>query len=760
MPTHIHGHVLDLLIARPDDLLLVDHKVVKNLYSDHFMIQGTIDFAKPSRPQITSLSRNYLTLDDHTFTKDLEYAFTDFPYESCLDEQVSFYHHTITNVLDKHCPTNIRIHKFCSHPPWYTDAIRDARREKRRLERIWNRSQNPVDKYLYLQQVHGFSKLIHTEKSRYYKEQLASGDIKTAFKVVNTLLNRTVTALPCTDSMKSLSDRFSNFFMDKIVKIRHNISSSLDPPNSAADTPFTDIPITECNMSYFTPVDCDEIHKTISSAPNKSCGLDPLPTWLLKKNLPIFVPAFVSICNSSLKTGTFPSALKDAIVTPLLKKPTLDKDTLKNYRPISNTAFLSKIIEKAAIHRVNKHMVKNNLLQPFQSAYKSNSSTETALLKVKSDIMSALDNQQAVFLVLLDLSAAFDTIDHSILLNRMSNVFGITGSVQKWFDSYLTDRTCKVKIATDFSDPQVLDFGLPQGSVIGPQAFSFYTHPLADIIKTHDNIKFHCYADDTQLYITCDPRKPNDIDKALSTLTACILDIKKWMAFNMLQLNDSKTEFFVAVSPRLSNKLQDISLKLGNIVIKPSTSVRNLGIEFNRSMNMSTHVTSLCRSLNFHIHNMSKIRMYIDQATCHNAIRALVLSRLDYSNSLLYGITTSDLKRLRCIQNRAAKLVFQAKKYDHASPCLKQLHWLPVHSRIVFKILAIVYKCFTNNAPSYLRDLTIPYKCNKPGLRSSNDDRLLTIPKTRSLSGDKGFYHAGPLIFGITCLITFVMPRH
>ena len=299
-------------------------------------------------------------------------------------------------------------------------------------------------------------------------------------------------------------------------------------------------------------------------------------------------------------------------------------------------------------------------------------------------------------------------------------------------------------LSTDFSDPQVLDFGLPQGSVIGPQAFSFYTHPLADIIKTHDNIKFHCYADDTQLYITCDPRKPNDIDKALSTLTACILDIKKWMAFNMLQLNDSKTEFFVAVSPRLSNKLQDISLKLGNIVIKPSTSVRNLGIEFNQSMNMSTHVTSLCRSLNFHIHNMSKIRMYIDQATCHNAIRALVISRLDYSNSLLYGITTSDLKRLQCIQNRAAKLVFQAKKYDHASPCLKQLHWLPVHSRIVFKILAIVYKCFTNNAPSYLRDLTIPYKCNKPGLRSSNDDRLLTIPKTRSLSGDKGFYHAGP----------------
>ena len=146
--------------------------------------------------------------------------------------------------------------------------------------------------------------------------------------------------------------------------------------------------------------------------------------------------------------------------------------------------------------------------------------------------------------------------------------------------------------------------------------------------------------------------------------------------------------------------------------------------------------------------------MYIDQATCHNAIRALVISRLDhrdYSNSLLYGITTSDLKRLQCIQNRAAKLVFQAKKYDHASPCLKQLHCLPVHSRIAFKILAIVYKCFTNNAPSYLRDLTIPYKCNKPG--------LLTIPKTPHFLVTRVFIMPA-LIFGITCLITFVMPRH
>ena len=182
-------------------------------------------------------------------------------------------------------------------------------------------------------------------------------------------------------------------------------------------------------------------------------------------------------------------------------------------------------------------MVKNNLLQPFQSAYRSNSSTETALLKVKSDIMSALDNQQAVFLVLLDLSAAFDTIDHSILLNRMSNVFGITGSVQKWFHSYLTDRTCKVKIATRFFWPSSPWFWFTQPG-LGHWTSSLlilYSSPCWHHKKLMITLNFIA----TPMILNCILPvilvSLMILTKALSTLTACILDIKKWMAFNMLQ---------------------------------------------------------------------------------------------------------------------------------------------------------------------------------------------------------------------------------
>ena len=179
----------------------------------------------------------------------------------------------------------------------------------------------------------------------------------------------------------------------------------------------------------------------------------------------------------SLSTGTFPAAMKNAVVTPLLKKPNLD--SLKYYRPVSNTTFLSKIMEKTALIRVSEHIDNNELHRKFQSAYKTGHSTETALLRIKSDIMQAMDNGHAVSMVLLDLSAAFDSIDHSILLHRLSNVFGFKSYVRPidWL-SYLCSRTCRIKNASDYSDPEVLNYALPQGSCVGPQLFSYYTHPI------------------------------------------------------------------------------------------------------------------------------------------------------------------------------------------------------------------------------------------------------------------------------------------
>ena len=169
----------------------------------------------------------------------------------------------------------------------------------------------------------------------------------------------------------------------------------------------------------------------------KSCDLDPIPTWLLKRNLDTLVKSITSIVNLSLKSCCVPNNLKHAIVSPLLKKQSLDKNVFKNYRPVSNLSFLSKILERLVAKRLNSYLSTHGLREMFQSAYVAHHSTETALLRVKNDLCRAVDQHGAALLVLLDLSAAFDTIDHTILFGRMEKRFGITNQALEWLSSYL-----------------------------------------------------------------------------------------------------------------------------------------------------------------------------------------------------------------------------------------------------------------------------------------------------------------------------------
>ena len=184
-------------------------------------------------------------------------------------------------------------------------------------------------------------------------------------------------------------------------------------------------------------------------------------------------------------------------------------------------------------------------------------------LKVKSDIMQHLSNRQGVFLVLLGLSAAFDTVNHSVLLNRLTNDIGVGGAVLKWFESYLTGRTTRVCINGTFSEPHNLQYGLPQGSMVGPLSFTIYTCPIWLIIKKY-SLDYHIYADDIQLYVTFCPTDPNSTNAALSWLSSCITEIQNWMTKNYLKLNQEKTEFFIAASSHHMQNVTPVLLKVGN----------------------------------------------------------------------------------------------------------------------------------------------------------------------------------------------------
>ena len=232
------------------------------------------------------------------------------------------------------------------------------------------------------------------------------------------------------------------------------------------------------------------------------------------------------------------------------------------------------------------------------------------MVKVQDDILRAIDDNEAVVLLMLDLSAAFDTVSHETLLDRLSKRYGITGSVREWFASYLSSRTRFVQIECSRSSIRELNCGVPQGSVLGPLLYVLYTSPVADIIKRH-NLTYHFYADDTQLYVSFKLGSDDLLCSAKSSVEICVQETNNWMIFNGLKLNEEKTELLLFSSRyRPSPSLEFV--RVGGEVIQPSSSVRNLGVILDPSVDMEDHIKKICKTCHFHLTNISKIRSYLD----------------------------------------------------------------------------------------------------------------------------------------------------
>ena len=265
---------------------------------------------------------------------------------------------------------------------------------------------------------------------------------------------------------------------------------------------------------------------------------------------------------------------------------------------MSNLSFISKLIEKAVANQLNSYINKEGLSNLNQSAYKRLPSTETALLKIPNDIATSMDSGKAVALTLLDLSAAFDTIDHTILFNCLRDWFGVDGTVLMWNKFYLTNHRQKVKMGSSFLDAFSLPYGVPQDSVLGRMLFTLYTTPVSHIIFSF-NVTHHLYANDIQIYLALDSR---NFDSSIVELTECIACIQNWMDGARLKLNPEKTEFTVIGNRRARESLmQKFSTQFLGNSISPTNEVKNLGVTFDSGNTFASHITKVCHACYYHL---------------------------------------------------------------------------------------------------------------------------------------------------------------
>ena len=676
-----------------------------NFPSDHIPLFSKFTITSTSRPEPTKkLVRDYSSLNWDSIRNDIKtselanYGTLDNNLTS--DECIKIYNTNISSIINSNCPVNTRTFRHDKSKRWFDSNLQKLKQNKRKCERQLRKlpgNRTYLDKYKTARNKYTIA--IKEARINFFSNKISAfkGDSKNLFSTLNELTgNRKDAVFPSNKSNHVIAEDMSKFYVEKVENIRHKIvSDSRSHANTTNTASFSVTALnSNCNecFSSFKLLSISDVKDLVTSAKKKFSFLDPVPISLITEFIDLLYPLILQIINSSISSGIFPELLKHAVISPILKKHTLDPEIFQHYRPVSSLPFLSKVLESNLFNQINTYLEQNRLYSFYQSAYRKNHSCETSLFKLITDIQAFHSQGDSTVLILLDQSAAFDTIDHGILINKLQLHFGITGNALKLLKSYLENRSFSVKVDNCLSSAKKLRFGVPQGSLLGPLFYILYVCELEQIVTKHG---FHVlvYADDCQLYA---PFNDSNVDVLKVKLESCLKELKQWMTNNYLMLNKDKTliKVFWNKVPRFS-RLLDFDL---------TDSVKVLGVQLDSILNFNSFIAKKVATCNMHLRNLNNIKQSLNVSTRILLISNLILSTLDYCNVLLLSCNDKQLKPLRLIINRSIRFIYDLRFRTHITPYYHKLHFLPIKKRIRFKANLLAYKIFYRKAPLYLEE--------------------------------------------------------
>ena len=713
--------------------------IAKETLSDHYLVRFTRKTKnKQSFSTHTTISfRSFKHMNEEEFLSDLSrLPLTAVQSFDNPDNALEYFTQLFTEVLNKHAPIKQKRVKHSHQPDWFTSEIANAIKCRNKFKQ----DKNSQSFKHWRKKV---KNLCYKNKQQYYTNSITkNSNPKTLWNNLKTLSgkspvhnnihvhdNENNPIINKQEAAEFFNNHFSNVFKTSKSQVK------LDTVHKSAITTFTSSKLKPDTMYEIPPISEDFILKQLKNLnTTKSTGLDEIGPRILKLSSEIIAKPLSHIFNLSIRKGWFPNNLKHAKIIPIHKKGSTHD--VNNYRPISILPTLSKILERHIASNLARFLEENNLLHVNQSGFRKNHSCETALVALMDEWLSAIDDHHVIGTVLLDLSKAFDMVNHNLLLEKLQ-LYHCSPLALQWFTSYLSNRHQTVSLSGNLSTPQLITAGVPQGSILGPLLFILYINDLPLHITGSET---NMFADDTTIY-TYSKNKHTIQTKLQESLDT----VSQWCNLNSMVLNSTKTKAML-LSASNKHQVNNLSLTLQNNCLHVSQQEKLLGITFDNNLSFKTHIEQTLKKCNSLLFLLLRIKCFLDLKTRKLFFNSYILPHLDYCITVWGYSANHHLDKLLKFQKRAARIIMD-KEFDYPSATLfQELKWMTVYERLQYKTATLVFKSLTNMSPLYLSSKfhTVLYQNRQ--LRSSTNN-LLYVPKPNLEIFRKSISYAGPKLW-------------